>query len=158
MTDLVDEAGSAPNTMLVVCPECGTRAEVSTAARRATDFCPTCDYPLFWARTQGASDEPADRPDGALRRAAGASGAVAVATFACPACGELNLPGVPTCVRCGASMEPPPPPPPPPLPEPEPVVVIAPPVPCGHPATWKVVLITALCSVALTVAVVLLLR
>ncbi len=164
MTDLVNrDLGAATDAVTVVCPECGTRATVSTAARRASDFCPTCDYPLFWARTSGLPDEPADRPDDALRRAPGALGAVPVASIACPACGELNLPGARTCVRCGSPMDPPAPAPAPPLPEPEPeVVVVREPVPCGHPATWTVVLVTALCSivcsVGLTLAVVALVR
>lgn len=154
MTDIADGT-------TITCPECGTvcAAPGAPGARLASDFCPTCDYPLFWARPV-APVVDADAGDDALRRAPGASGTAAVATVACPACAELNLPSARTCVRCGSSMTPPPPPPAPPLPEPAPVIVVqeAPPVPCGHPRTWLVILVTAVTSVAFTLLLVALAR
>ena len=161
MTDVADPpiATAAPggeDPITVTCPECGTVCYLRAGTRLASDFCPTCDYPVFWARPSGSAPV-AGGSDDALRRAPGASGAAAVATVACPTCSELNLPTAVTCVRCGSSMTPPPPPPAPPLPEPAPVVVVQPappPAPCGHPRTWLVVLTTALASVALTLLVV----
>jgi hypothetical protein len=153
MTDIAEPttAGGTDGAFTATCPECGTVCYLRSGTRLASDFCPSCDYPMFWARPSTAA-VPSDAGDDALRRAPGASGAAAVATVACPACAELNLPTAHTCVRCGASMTPPPAPPAPPLPEPAPVVVVqAPPVVrCGHPPIWLVVLITAVGSVGLT--------
>ena len=50
MTDVVDDP-QTDGTIVIPCPECGTPSPVHTDQRLATDFCPTCDYPLFWART-----------------------------------------------------------------------------------------------------------
>jgi hypothetical protein len=139
----------------VTCPECGALATVRAGRRTAGDFCPSCDYPLFWARPQAVTG-PAVRTDDALRRAPGASGSLVPTSLACPECAELNLPSAVVCVRCGAPMTPPPPPPEPP--PPAPVVVVhappPPPEPCGHPPTWLVVLITAAVTVLLTLWVV----
>ena len=171
MTDVVDEPGSldptAPlepaglveptGTIVIPCPECGTPSAIHTDQRLATDFCPTCDYPLFWARPSVAPAGVEGRTDDALRRAPGASGTATPATLACPVCNELNLPNAAVCVRCGADMNPPPPPPPPPPPAPQPVIIVQPPPPpepCGHPRTWVVVLVTALVVVPLTLLVV----
>ncbi|HWJ86123.1 MAG TPA: hypothetical protein VNR62_11880 [Cellulomonas sp.] len=142
--------------LVVTCPECGSVAHVRSGQRLASDFCPTCDYPLFWAKPTTADAETQESVD-ARWRAPGASGTAALSTLACPACSELNLPTAVTCVRCGASMTPPPPPVEPPPPAPAPVVVVqAPPqqVPCNHPDTWWVVVLTATVSVALTLLVV----
>lgn len=158
MTDVI---GSATGDSLVLaCPECGTVSTVHADRRLATDFCPTCDYPLFWARPSSSALADDGSSDDALRRAPGASGNAAPATLACPACAELNVPtSVPgaRCVRCGSLMDPPPPPPPPPLPEPAPapVVIVQTVVePCVHPPTWLVVLDTAIFSVGLTLMLV----
>jgi hypothetical protein len=164
MTDVADPtvapaappaAAGADDPITVTCPECGTVCYLRAGTRLASDFCPSCDYPVFWARPSGPAPV-AGSGDDSLRRAPGASGAAAVATIACPVCAELNLPTALTCVRCGSSMTPPPPPPTPPLPEPAPVVVVqqAPPIPCGHPNTWLLVLTTAIASVGLTLLVV----
>jgi len=149
MTDIADGT-------TVTCPECGTVSPVHPGQRLASDFCPSCDYPLFWARPSAVAVDAEDS-DEARRRAPGTSGTAAAASLACPSCAELNLPTAVVCVRCGASMLPPPPAAEPPLPEPQPVVVVQPappPEPCGHPATWLVVLVTAVASVALTLLVV----
>jgi hypothetical protein len=156
MTEIQDPTvplpqGGDDDTVMVTCPECGTVCYLRAGSRLASDFCPSCDYPVFWARPSGAATVE-DRGDDAMRRAPGASGAASVATLACPSCSELNLPAARTCVRCGASMTPPPAPPAPPLPEPAPVVIVqtAPPVPCGHPPTWLAVLTTAVATAGLT--------
>ncbi len=145
------------DSIVIACPECGTVSTVHADRRLATDFCPTCDYPLFWARPSASAVDDARSSD-ALRRAPGASGNATTETLGCPSCGELNKVTAVTCVRCGSPMDPPPPPPPPPLPEPAPAPVIiyqtAPAEPCGHPRTWLVVLCTALATVALTLLVV----
>ena len=131
------------------------RPPVRSGARLASDFCPQCDYPLFWARPSSAplTDE---ETDDARWRAPGASGSALSATLACPVCAELNTPVAVTCVRCGSSMTPPPPvasPAPPPAPV---VVVQAPPqlIPCNHPDTWWVVVLTAAATAALTLLLV----
>lgn len=150
MTDL------DPDLMSVTCPECGATSSVRAGRRMASDFCPACDYPLFWARPQSVSAGDT-MTDDARRRAPGASGSAVTASLHCPRCAELNLPSAVECVRCGAPMNPPPEPPEPPPPPPV-VVVQAPPerilVPCGHPRTWLVVLLTALVTIPLTLLVV----
>ncbi|GEL95055.1 hypothetical protein [Cellulomonas composti] len=152
MTDL-DATG---DMLQVTCPECGTVSAVRATARLASDFCPSCDYPLFWARPQ-SSALAEDESDDARWRAPGASGSVLASTLACPSCAELNSPTAVTCVRCGESMTPPPPAPVPAPPAPQPVVVVqAPPeqIPCDHPDTWWVVVLTATVSVAVTLLIV----
>ena len=121
-------AEAAPSEVTIVCPECGTPCAVSLSRRDADDFCPTCDYPMFWARPQERTGGAQDGADDARWRSPGASGALRLATVPCPACQELNLPSAVLCVRCGAEMAPPPPPEPAPLPLPQPVVVVPPPV------------------------------
>lgn len=159
MTDLHDTPtglDQPDDGLRVTCPECGTVTRVRGDRRLASDFCPTCDYPLFWAHPTRTDEAPQESGDDARWRAPGASGSVVASTLACPVCSELNLPTAVTCVRCGSPMTPPPPPVPAPPPAPAPVVVIQPPpppAPCGHPDTWWVVVLTA----ATTAAVVLLL-
>jgi len=154
MTDL--DRGTAPDTLEVTCPECGSVSRVRASERLASDFCPTCDYPLFWARPS-ASATPDEESDDARWRAPGASGAALASTLACPACAELNTPTAVRCVRCGADMTPPPPPVVVPPPAPAPVVVVqapADPEPCGHPDTWWVVAVTAAVTATVTLLLV----
>ena len=33
----------------LTCPECGQVTTLETVRRAADEFCPHCDYPLFWA-------------------------------------------------------------------------------------------------------------
>ena len=155
MTDVLN--GPAGDSVSMACPECGTVSVVHADRRLASDFCPSCDYPLFWARPSSVAPVADDGSDDALRRAPGASGSVLATSVACPVCAELNQPRATHCARCGADMDPPPPPLPAPPPAPEPVVIVQPappPEPCGHPRTWVVVLATALATVALTLLVV----
>ncbi len=109
----------APAEVAIVCPECGAPSTVSLARRDAGDFCPICDYPMFWARPQDRKGAAQDGVDDARWRSPGASGASLIATVPCPACQELNVPSAVVCVRCGADMNPPPPPEPEPVPLPE---------------------------------------
>ena len=111
-----------PAEVTIVCPECGAPSTVSLARRDAGDFCPICDYPMFWARPQDRKGAAQDGVDDARWRSPGASGASLIATVPCPACRELNVPSAVVCVRCGADMNPPPPP----EPEPVPLPVVAP--------------------------------
>ena len=59
MTDVLEsQTGARPvtrSTRSSACPECGTVSTVHADRRLATDFCPTCDYPLFWARPSVAA-------------------------------------------------------------------------------------------------------
>lgn len=113
--------GESPATTLT-CPECGTRTTVTLSRRDSQDFCPSCDYPMFWARPEQVAGLPDAGGDDARRRLPGASGASQLATVPCPSCGELNLPGAWLCIRCDASMIVAPPPEPEPIPMPVPVV------------------------------------
>jgi predicted RNA-binding Zn-ribbon protein involved in translation (DUF1610 family) len=155
MTNLDERPGAGVDDLDVTCPECGTVTRVRADRRLASDFCPTCDYPLFWARPS-SSAVPDEEGDDARWRAPGASGALAASTLACPACSELNVPTAVRCVRCGSSMTPPPPPVEPPPPAPAPLVIVrqAPPEPCGHPDTWMVITLTAVVTATLTLLLV----
>jgi hypothetical protein len=107
----------------ITCPECSAAAMVELTRRDALDFCPRCDFPLFWARDQVVFSDPIDSNDDALRRLPGTLGRVVIASVPCPHCNEPNLPTATLCVRCGLSMQAsaaPPPPPPRPVPLPEP--------------------------------------
>ncbi len=111
----------------VVCPECGSVAEVTLNRRESGDFCPRCDYPLFWVRGEVLLDRTG--AEESLRRLPGTAGRVSVGSATCPTCAEANKVDAVTCLRCGGPMvlpaapvvqAPPPPPPPAPAPEPEP--------------------------------------
>lgn len=109
----------------ITCPGCGTVSHFDEIRRAANEFCRSCDYPLFWARsnlvTAGAGEAGGDT---GLRRLPGTAGRTAVATLGCWACQEPNLVTATICVRCGSDLAGPPPPPPEPAPEPEPVVTV----------------------------------
>ncbi len=144
--------GLRGDTVSLACPECGTVSTAHVGRRQASDFCPVCDYPLFWASgtvAKGVRPSAADT----TRRAPGLAGARELAAVACPACGELNEPGAIICYRCAAVMEVPVPPVPAPVPLPQPVVVVKEVEPCGHPPIWWVVVATAMVSVAMTITV-----
>lgn len=116
----------------IVCPECGQITTLTTIRKAADEFCPHCDYPLFWAPAAAPLAMSTTPSDATLRRLPGAAGRLSIGTLVCPACGELNPMAETHCIRCGASLHPepepepepepapPPPPPPPPPPEPEP--------------------------------------
>jgi len=118
---------------------------VDPTRRDATDFCPHCDFPLFWAKDRIPIGGPADAGDDSLRRLPGALGRVVIASVPCPHCNELNLPSAAYCVRCGLSMQPapvPPPPPPPPAPMRAPAPPPPPPAEPERLWIWWVLLIT----------------
>lgn len=111
----------------VTCPECGTVAMVALTRRESTDFCVTCDFPLFWTPSKVVLDT-GDTAGESLRRLPGTSGRATVGSATCPHCAEGNLITAEICIRCGGLMNPPapvpvvaapPPPPPPPAPEPK---------------------------------------
>ncbi|MBF0687306.1 MAG: hypothetical protein IR158_05990 [Cellulomonas sp.] len=134
-------------TDTVTCPECGTRSTLDLLRRDASAFCPQCDFPLFWADRGAARAAASDVDQGPVRRSPGVEGEVAGVVVACLVCGEHNAHARGPCVRCGADLTPRPAPvlPPPPAPEPEPQVLeVLVPVPCTHPRTWVVALVSAL--------------
>jgi hypothetical protein len=138
-----------PQTEQVSCPECGRVATVTLTRRESVDFCTNCDYPLFWTPSKILVDR-SGLSDDSLRRLPGTVGRVAIASFPCPHCAELNQVSAVDCIRCGRPLRPvhfvAPAPvyvPPPPRPEPEPE-------PRGVP--WWV---WAVIAVAVAIAVVL---
>lgn len=119
----------------LVCPQCGLVSTVPGVRRAADEFCRRCDYPLFWAPTAVPLAADADTSDVTMRRLPGAAGRVAVGTRSCPTCGELNVMGAVTCIRCGSLLDPPPVVEEPPAPPP-PTIVITPPPPAPPPRPW----------------------
>jgi ribosomal protein L40E len=101
---------------LVTCPQCAYTAEFDGFVKSADEFCPTCDFPLFWAGAVRPDDGDAD--DDSYRRLPGADGKKTIGTRSCPACSELNPTSATVCLRCGASLEPKPFVPPTPRPMP----------------------------------------
>lgn len=150
-------SATSSSAIEVTCPECGTRASITVGARTSSDFCPTCDYPLFWAKGRAQQTEGEESTD-ALYRAPGTSGAATPSAIGCPACGEQNPPTGQTCLRCHAELRPAPPPPPPPPPAPEPTIVIspAPVVECDHWPSWAVAVLASAVTVVLATIVVVL--
>lgn len=122
----VPTSAPAPATTTLVCPGCSVPATVTLSRRDADDFCPRCDYPLFWARREDAVGGPDGDVEAARRRSPGTAGADRLVSVPCPACAELNVPGEEWCQRCGADMTPPPPPLPVPVPLPEPEAAVVP--------------------------------
>src|SRR5687768_13567938 len=98
----------------VVCPSCGREATMTTIRRHAEEFCPVCDYPLFWAPTAIPLTGGSESSDTTLRRLPGAGGRRTIGTLVCPQCGELNAMDERFCIRDGFPLHP----------EPEPVVVV----------------------------------
>lgn len=98
-----------PAVRSIECPGCGLVRALDRFHRTAGEFCARCDYPLFFAPVPAARPVgDASEVDAALRRLP--SDRVRVATEACPACGERNLAGAATCLRCGSDMQVPEPP------------------------------------------------
>lgn len=98
-------SGNQHHPIAITCPDCGASAMVELTRRDALDFCPRCDFPLFWARDQVVIGEPIDSNDDALRRLPGTLGRVVIASSPCPHCNEPNLPTATLCVRCGLSLQ-----------------------------------------------------
>ena len=137
----------------VTCPECGTITTVSANGRGASDFCPSCDYPLFWAGSSGSAGAAASTSEDALYRAPGTSGATTPSALACPACGERNPTSGDFCLRCGSDLHPAPPPVPEAPAAPQPIVINPPAqiVECSHWPSWAVATIASLVTTVLVV-------
>ncbi len=144
-------------TTEVICPTCGTVAQLDDTNRDAQAFCRVCDYPLFWIRAaaMGAGEGGRDGDPG-LRRLPGTAGLVAVAILACWNCDERNpVTGI-HCIRCGVELNPAPvvmaplaPPDPEPLVAPEPP---PPPKPPLVPLAWVPALIAGILLLLLCIA------
>lgn len=93
-------------TERLTCPECGTVASVTLNRRDATDFCRSCDYPMFWTPARVYTDNMARAAQEALRRLPGTVGRATVASRTCPHCAEPNALSAQFCVRCGLDMDP----------------------------------------------------
>jgi hypothetical protein len=123
----------------ITCPSCGHRSELVAIRRSSEEFCPQCDYPLFWAASAIPATTPGANSDTTLRRLPGAGGRQRVGSKVCPSCGELNPLGQTHCLRCTSELDPKPPPPPPPIvivPPPPPPAVVVIPEPIGKPWWW----------------------
>jgi hypothetical protein len=142
----------------VACPGCGTVTRLDTIARTADEFCPKCDFPLFWAPAAMAAPGVDGGPlDASLRRLPGTAGRTMVATIVCPTCAEPNPVRNQLCLRCGGVLRPLPEPEPAPLPPPPPphVQVLPPPPPPPKRVVWPwvlVVLVLLLAAVWIAVA------
>lgn len=113
----------------IVCPECSQVTSLVAIRRAAEEFCPQCDFPLFWAPNAVPMATPGSSNATTMRRLPGAAGRRQIGTQVCPSCGELNPLTETHCVRCTAEIDPKPVPPPEPVvvvpePEPEPVLVV----------------------------------
>ncbi|MGH9226698.1 MAG: hypothetical protein ACRD2W_23575 [Acidimicrobiales bacterium] len=93
----------------LACPGCGAVVDLPHLNRSSEEFCPSCDFPLFWAGGSGRADEEGSLAL-AVRRQPGTGGRQLVATETCMVCQELNRPTAVYCRRCGAEMHPAPPP------------------------------------------------
>jgi len=120
----------------ITCPDCGYQADFERMRRGADEFCPNCDFPLFWAKSDLPMGTLEESVDATRRRLPGAGGRATIGSRTCPECTELNRLSATHCIRCGADLDPPPMPEP--EPEPEPIVVeLPPPPPPPAPApTW----------------------
>ncbi|MCC5950075.1 MAG: hypothetical protein JJT89_16620 [Nitriliruptoraceae bacterium] len=100
----VREAGqiAGDDEVEVECPGCGLILVGRAPRPTASWFCPTCDYPVFWASPP--SDPPGPTQPRARRRLPGTAGATTLGSAPCWSCGELNEPGSTGCVRCAATL------------------------------------------------------
>lgn len=141
-------AGHDDGLEVVSCPDCGTMTPIDSAQRRAEDFCPQCDAPLFWARSVILHD-PGEQSGASLRRLPGTVGRAATAGIPCPHCTEPNSPVAVLCVRCGGEMNPAPVVAPPVVVlEPEPVHVPEP-APRNQWWWWVIAIVTVLAVAAI---------
>lgn len=109
VVDVTDAAMSDPSgyaPVHVECPSCGTSGGVDYARRDAADFCPVCDFPLFWSRDRVPAPDDLGSDGSGLRRLPGTAGRAALASLLCPWCTEPNPPSGELCVRCGEPLRP----------------------------------------------------
>lgn len=144
------EESPVTGQLTLTCPDCGAAMTTAPGRRSSVDFCPECDFPMFWARPSDLVTAT-DSTDDALRRLPGVEGTRAQARAACPSCAEPNAPDALRCLRCGGPMvlASPAPLPEPPAPEPALPVIVEEVVACDHIPTWQVVFITAIITVSL---------
>jgi len=88
------------------CPSCGAPGQADFTRRDAADFCPKCDFPLFWSRDRVVQPSTDGPDDSGLRRLPGTAGRAALASLLCPVCAEPNPATGVTCVRCGSDLHP----------------------------------------------------
>jgi hypothetical protein len=143
----------------IECPGCGTVTRLDGIVRTAEEFCPECDYPLFWAPAAMAAPAVEGGPlDTSLRRLPGTAGRTMIATIVCPSCAEPNPVRNELCLRCRGVLRPKPEPEPAPLPPPPPprVEVIPPPPPPPKRVVWPwmlLVLVLILAAVWIAIAI-----
>lgn len=136
----------------VTCPECGRATAIAVHRRDSASFCPSCDFPLFWAPSRVVLDAEGRAGDDSLRRLPGTAGRATVASLTCPHCAEQNQVSASLCLRCGRSLHPEPVyVAPAPVPVPEPVVVEPEPERRSWGWLWIVALILAIILVGVIV-------
>lgn len=140
-------------TTTVTCPDCGTTTRIDPSQRGASEFCPKCDYPLFWVGGRSHATDDEDGGDHALRRLPGTGGQVVVGHRVCPNCGELNPLGTRFCIRCSTDMDPPPPPEPVIVAPPPPPAPVIEPRPLPNPPWWPWAIVALLAAVALVILI-----
>lgn len=99
----------------LLCPRCGTEHDAAVEGRSADDFCPSCDYPLFFAAIPAPAPAPAAEaeapppPPTAPTTATATTEPVPVVVPAalrpCPACTEPNDVATVFCVTCGHAVD-----------------------------------------------------
>lgn len=141
----------------ITCPSCATVTHLVDLRRDASEFCPTCDYPLFWARSTTFGGTNGDSAGAGLRRLPGTAGRATELFLACPNCTEPNPVSGVNCIRCGADLHPVAAPPPKPLPPPPPVLAPPPPPPPKR-KLWPIVLTIVLALIAVAVILYFVLR
>ncbi len=86
-TQLWPEApGDSEVSATITCPICGQVAELETIRMAADEFCPTCDFPLFWASDQPRPSRDDHPVDGRTQQADPSEPASTEVT--CPRCGN----------------------------------------------------------------------
>ena len=128
------------------CPGCGIIVVLEPGRRDAAAFCPSCDYPLFWAGGRVTVLDTKAEAEASLRRLPGTAGMVTVGMITCWQCREPNPVTNTFCLRCGADLSGPPV-----VVEPEPVYVPPPPPPPPYDLVlWPLVVMVILAAVCAT--------
>lgn len=96
-------------TVTFACPDCELDVGLAMpVARTAVEFCPRCDFPMFWAPEVEAYEPPAD-PAGSGDsgdQGAGRTREPVTNRIHCGTCAAVNQEHWPYCYRCGRPLHP----------------------------------------------------